>query len=124
MQTAVPVEQYEIGAKEAFVSVAGDHDTPVFAVSSIEAWWSQVGEKCCPDAREIFITVDAGGHSSLGPLAPLLSSYLATSFASPIRDFVAFEIGDYPSLSVHGEGTKGTPLDRCDGGHLGCDLYV
>ena len=37
---------------------------PVFAVTSIEAWWKQVGAKRYPDAREIFITADAGGSNS------------------------------------------------------------
>ena len=41
-----------------------DHDTPVFAVRSIEAWWSRVGAKRYPEAREIFITADAGGSNS------------------------------------------------------------
>jgi Rhodopirellula transposase DDE domain len=48
MQAAVPVEQYDIGANDGFVSVDVDHDTPVFAVASIEAWWKQVGEKRYP----------------------------------------------------------------------------
>lgn len=26
-------------------SVGTDHDTPVFAVTSIEAWWQQVGRR-------------------------------------------------------------------------------
>ena len=41
------------------MSVGIDHDTPVFAVTSIEARWKQVGLKRYPDAREIFITADA-----------------------------------------------------------------
>jgi hypothetical protein len=41
-----------------------DHDTPVFAVTSIEAWWQQVGSKRYPKAQEIFITADAGGSNS------------------------------------------------------------
>jgi Rhodopirellula transposase DDE domain len=36
----------------------------VFAVTSIEAWWNQVGAKRYADAREIFITADAGGSNS------------------------------------------------------------
>ena len=46
------------------MSVGIDHDTPVFAVTSIEAWWQQVGVKRYPDAREIFITADAGESNS------------------------------------------------------------
>ena len=61
---AIPYGVYDLAANEGFVSVGTDHDTPVFAVTSIEAWWRQVGTKRYPDAREIFITADAGGSNS------------------------------------------------------------
>ena len=61
---AIPYGVYDVAADDGFVSVGIDHDTPVFAVTSIEAWWSQVGAKRYPDAREIFITADAGGSNS------------------------------------------------------------
>ena len=61
---AIPYGVYDIAANDGFVSVGVDHDTPVFAVTSIEAWWKQVGEQRYPDAREIFITADAGGSNS------------------------------------------------------------
>jgi hypothetical protein len=62
--TAIPYGVYDVAANDGFVSVGVDHDTPVFAVSSIEAWWKQVGSKRYPNAREIFITADAGGSNS------------------------------------------------------------
>jgi hypothetical protein len=55
---------YDLAANDGFVSVGVDHDTPVFAVTSIEAWWKQVGVKRYPGARELFITADAGGSNS------------------------------------------------------------
>ena len=61
---AIPYGVYDLAANEGFVSVGVDHDTPVFAVRSIEAWWSRVGAKRYPEAREIFITADAGGSNS------------------------------------------------------------
>jgi hypothetical protein len=61
---AIPYGVYDITANDGFVSVGVDHDTPVFAVTSIEAWWQQVGSKRYPDAREIFINADAGGSNS------------------------------------------------------------
>ena len=61
---AIPYGVYDVAANDGFVSVGVDHDTPVFAVRSIEAWWKQVGEKRYLDAREIFITADAGGSNS------------------------------------------------------------
>ena len=60
---AIPYGVYDIGANEGFVNVGTDHDTPVFAVASIEAWWKRVGHSRYPDAHEIFITADAGGSN-------------------------------------------------------------
>jgi hypothetical protein len=60
---AIPYGIYDVGANDGFVSVGVDHDTPVFAVTSIEAWWKQVGVSRYPNARELFITADAGGSN-------------------------------------------------------------
>lgn len=60
---AIPYGVYDIAANDGFVSVGTDHDTPVFAVASIAAWWKQVGAKRYPNARELFITADAGGSN-------------------------------------------------------------
>jgi hypothetical protein len=61
---AIPYGVYDIAANDGFVSVGVDHDTPVFAATSIEAWWKQVGERRYPKARALFITADAGGSNS------------------------------------------------------------
>lgn len=61
---AIPYGIYDVASNTGFVSVGVDHDTPVFAVTSIEAWWKQLGSKRYPDAREMFITADAGGSNS------------------------------------------------------------
>ena len=61
---AIPYGVYDIAADDGFVSVGVDHDTPVFAVTSIEAWWVQVGSKRYPKASELFISADAGGSNS------------------------------------------------------------
>jgi len=50
------------GATDGFVSVGVDHDTPVFAVNSIEAWWKQVGAKRYPEAREISAEIWSPAH--------------------------------------------------------------
>jgi len=60
---AIPYGVYDIAANDGFVSVGIDHDTPVFAVTSIEAWWKKVGLQRYPGARELFITADAGGSN-------------------------------------------------------------
>ena len=62
---AIPYGVYDIAANEGFVSVGVDHDTPVFAATSIEAWWKQVGSARYQGKRELFITADAGGSNSL-----------------------------------------------------------
>lgn len=61
---AIPYGIYDVAANDGFVSVGVDHDTPVFAVTSIEAWWKKIGAKRYPGACEIFITADAGGSNS------------------------------------------------------------
>jgi len=60
---AIPYGVYDVAANDGFVNVGTDHDTPVFAVTSIETWWKRMGSKRYPEAREIFITADAGGSN-------------------------------------------------------------
>jgi hypothetical protein len=62
---AIPYGVYDIAADDGFVSVGVDHDTPVFAVASIESWWREVGAARYPETREVFITADAGGSNSV-----------------------------------------------------------
>ncbi|MDQ3298039.1 MAG: ISAzo13 family transposase [Myxococcota bacterium] len=64
---AIPYGVYDLASNDGFVSVGVDHDTPTFAVTSIEAWWKRVGQPRYPDAREIFITADAGGSNGHRP---------------------------------------------------------
>jgi len=64
---AIPYGVYDLASNDGFVSVAVDHDTPTFAVTSIETWWKHVGQPRYPDAREIFITADAGGSNGHRP---------------------------------------------------------
>ena len=47
---AIPYGVYDVGANDGFVNVGTDHDTPVFAVISIETWWTDMGRKRYPDA--------------------------------------------------------------------------
>ena len=61
---AIPYGVYDVADNSGFVNVGTDHDTPVFAVTSIHAWWKRMGSKRYPDATELFITVDVGGSSS------------------------------------------------------------
>lgn len=60
---AIPYGVYDIADNSAWVSVGNDHDTPTFAVKSLETWFEQMGAKRYPDARELFVTADAGGSN-------------------------------------------------------------
>ena len=44
--------------------VVTDHDTPVFAVTSIRTWWQRMGLRRYPDATELFLNADGGGNNS------------------------------------------------------------
>ncbi len=61
---AIPYGVLDVADNSAFVNVGIDHDTPVFAVTSIAAWWKRMGVERYPDAREIYVTADAGGSNS------------------------------------------------------------
>jgi len=60
---AIPYGVLDVTDNSAFVNVGIDHDTPVFSVASIAAWWKHMGSKRYPNAREIYITADAGGSN-------------------------------------------------------------
>ncbi len=61
---AIPYGIYDVGANSGFVNVGTDHDTPIFAVHSIERWWQLMGSIRYAGASELFITADAGGSNS------------------------------------------------------------
>ena len=60
---AIPYGVYDMAQNEAWVSVGCDHDTPAFAVASIRQWWKMMGQLRYPDAKQLFITADAGGSN-------------------------------------------------------------
>jgi hypothetical protein len=60
---AIPYGVYDMARNEAWVNVGRDHDTPEFAVASIRQWWKMMGKRAYPDAKELFITADAGGSN-------------------------------------------------------------
>jgi hypothetical protein len=47
-----------------FVVVGTSHETPAFAVDSIELWWKSCGCKMHADAKELLILADSGGSNS------------------------------------------------------------
>ena len=60
---AIPYGIHDMGRNEAWGSVGCDHDTPAFAVASLRRWWEEMGRSRYPEARELFITADAGGSN-------------------------------------------------------------
>ena len=60
---AIAYGVYDLFRNEGWVNVGINHDTAEFAVASIRRWWQQMGSKHYPDARELFITADAGGSN-------------------------------------------------------------
>jgi hypothetical protein len=66
---AIPYGVFDVADNSGFVNVGTDHDTPAFAVASIGAWWNLVGQKRYPDAKDLFITADAGGSNGHRPRA-------------------------------------------------------
>ena len=45
------------------MGISQDHDTPAFAIASIRRRWTEMGHRRYPQARELFITADAGGSN-------------------------------------------------------------
>jgi hypothetical protein len=64
---AIPYGVYDIGDDSAWVSVGVDHDTSVFAVATITAWWNTMGRQRYPNARRLLITADGGGSNGHRP---------------------------------------------------------
>ena len=60
---ATPFGIYDIFRNHGFVSVGISADTAEFAVATVRKWWSIVGCKKYPKAKEILITADSGGSN-------------------------------------------------------------
>ena len=67
MGKAIPYGVYDLADNSAWVSVGIDHDTSVFAVATIEAWWKQLGQAKYPNARRLLVTADGGGSNGSRP---------------------------------------------------------
>jgi hypothetical protein len=61
---AIPYGVYDLTRNEGWVSVGITRDTAAFAVSSIAAWWEQLGQPAYPNASSLTITADSGGSNS------------------------------------------------------------
>ena len=61
-----PYGIYDISRNEGFVNVGISYDTAEFAVSSIRAWWYEMGQPAYPKATGLLITADGGGSNGSG----------------------------------------------------------
>jgi len=61
---ALPYGVCDLAGNEGFVSVGDDHDTPAFAVASLESWWAALGRLRYPDATRLLVTADSGGSNA------------------------------------------------------------
>ena len=57
------VDRFRQGKNLGWVNVGCDHDTAAFAVQSIQRWWTYMGKKLYPDAKEVLICADSGGSN-------------------------------------------------------------
>ena len=60
---AIPHGIYDIESNEGWVTIGIDHDTALFAGSSIRRWWTEMGQNRFPRATRLLITADAGGSN-------------------------------------------------------------
>jgi hypothetical protein len=61
---AIPYGVYDIVNNQGWVNVGIDHDTAQFAAHSIRRWWTQMGRRRFPRAKELLVTADGGGSNS------------------------------------------------------------
>src|SRR3989339_854194 len=57
---AIPYGIYEVLKNNGFVNVGISSDTAEFAVNSIGRWWTNIGKKNYPKAKELLICADGG----------------------------------------------------------------
>ncbi|OHE04714.1 ISAzo13 family transposase [Sulfurimonas sp. RIFOXYB12_FULL_35_9] len=62
-EVGIPYGIYDQGKNLGWVNVGCDHDTSVFAVQSIQSWWTYMGKKIYPDAKKLLICADGGGSN-------------------------------------------------------------
>lgn len=62
-EVGIPYGIYDQGKNLGWVNVGCDHDTSVFAVESINRWWTYMGKKIYPNTKKLLICADSGGSN-------------------------------------------------------------
>ena len=60
---AIPYGVYDVTNNEGWVSVGIDHDTADFAAEAIRRWWTKMGRRRFPKARQLCVMADGGGSN-------------------------------------------------------------
>ena len=112
---------FDVTRHEAMVTVGTDHDTAVFAINSIQSWWTAMGQAAYPQATELLITADGGGGNS--PRGRLWRPQLqrladATGLSIEVRHFPpgtskwnAIEHRLFSSISINARGRPFTSYE-------------
>jgi hypothetical protein len=61
---AIPYGIYDTQNNRGTVFLGTSHDTPAFAVDSVESWWESEGKERYPNADQLLILADSGGSNS------------------------------------------------------------
>jgi hypothetical protein len=61
---AIPYGIYDTENNRGTVFLGTSHDTPAFAVDSVETWWESEGKKRYPNTDQLLILADSGGSNS------------------------------------------------------------
>lgn len=64
MGKAIPYGIYDTQRNSGTIFLGTSHDTPTFAVDSVESWWKSEGAKAYPHATKLLILADCGGSNS------------------------------------------------------------
>jgi len=116
-----PHGAFDVTRHEAMVTVGTDHDTAVFAINSIQSWWTAMGQAAYPQATELLITADGGGGNS--PRGRLWRTQLqrladATGLSIEVRHFPpgtskwnAIEHRLFSSISINARGRPFTSYE-------------
>lgn len=62
-EIGIPYGIYDQGKNLGWVNVGCDHDTSVFAVQSIQRWWTYMGKMIYQKAKKLLICADSGGSN-------------------------------------------------------------
>lgn len=100
---AIPYGIYDLAANRGTVFVGTSHNTPAFAVDSIEAWWRTEGRRRYPHGDHLAILADGGGSN--GPTSRVWKHGLQRRLCD--RHGLTVTVAHYPPGA-----SKWTPIEH------------